>query len=380
MPENNKILLVSGGSGGHVFPAVALSGELKKRGYVVHLMTDNRGIYFSKNNLFDDIHEVPSFKIRLCNPIVFLHSMIFLWKGFVFSWRLMRKTKPKAVVGFGACSTLAPLFAAIILRIPTMIHEQNVVMGRANRLLSFGVKIVALGLFLQKKGHLSRKTVVTGNPVRPALLKASVIPYKASYSGEPFRLMIFGGSQGAKIFSEVVPKAIDLMPLEQRQRLVITQQVKLEEREEIQRKYDKIGLKVEISAFFENIEEYISSANLLICRSGASTVSEISVVGRPSILVPYPHAISHDQQFNAMFLQEGGGAEVLSQDSFTPERLAASISAAMEQPDRLIYMARQAAAKGNPGAITSLANVVELLARKEDVSSLRREGICKFHS
>ncbi|CAL9915154.1 UDP-N-acetylglucosamine--N-acetylmuramyl-(pentapeptide) pyrophosphoryl-undecaprenol N-acetylglucosamine transferase [Candidatus Liberibacter solanacearum] len=376
LAKKNAILLVAGGTGGHVFPAVALSHELKKRGYPVCLAIDHRAQCFVEDFPPEEIYVVPSFQIRLSNPVVIFRSLMVLWKGFIVSLRLIRKLKPKVIVGFGGYHTLSPMLAGIILQIPSMIHEQNAVMGRANRLLSWGVKVIAGGLLSSKKGFLSHKIIITGNPVRNAFIKMANIPYQASYSNQPFRLLIFGGSQGAKVFSDIIPKSIALIPKEQRQRLIITQQVKEDEKEIVQKIYDNLGLKAHISSFFKDIEKYIFEANLLICRSGALTVSEIAVIGRPVILIPYPHSINQDQLHNAWFLQEGGGAKVIIQNFLSPERLANEISSAMKNPESLVQMAKQVSMKGKYQAVLSLSDLVEQLARKESVSSLGRKYTC----
>ncbi|MBL0849316.1 MAG: undecaprenyldiphospho-muramoylpentapeptide beta-N-acetylglucosaminyltransferase [Candidatus Liberibacter ctenarytainae] len=377
MLQKDVILLVSGGTGGHVFPAVALVHELKKRGYIVYLITDRRTKFLVEELPSDSVYEISSSQINLSNPIVFYHSMVTLWKGLIDSLLLMRKLKPKVIVGFGGYTTVSPLLAAMILRISSMIHEQNVVMGRANRLLSLGVKVIARGLFSQKKGFLSRKVITTGNPIRDSFIKAAAIPYQLSHADKPFRLLIFGGSQGAKIFSEIIPQSISLLSFKQRQRLIIIQQVKEDERESVQKYYENLGVKYELSSFFHNLEEHIAAANLLICRSGALTVSEIAAIGRPSILIPYPYAVNQDQLFNAQLLQKDGGAEVIVQDSLSPKRLAKEISSAMEHPERLLRMAQQVFKKRSPEAVLLLSDVVEQLARGKVMStSLGRKGIC----
>ncbi|MBY7649860.1 MAG: undecaprenyldiphospho-muramoylpentapeptide beta-N-acetylglucosaminyltransferase [Candidatus Liberibacter europaeus] len=364
MSKNDVVLLVAGGTGGHVFPAIALSHELKKRGYTVCLATDSRAKHFSQKNFAGTIYEISSSKINLSNFANFFCSMAISWKGLIGSFFLIIKLKPKVIIGFGGYPTVFPLLIAIILRIPSIIHEQNVIMGRANRLLSLGVKVIAGGLFSKKKGFLSHKIIETGNPIRSSLMKMANIPYKSSGPNEPFRLLVFGGSQGAKIFSEVIPRSIALIPAKQRERLIITQQVREEEQEEVKKQYDHLGLTVHIASFFYDIDEHVAKANLLICRSGALTISEIAVMGRPAILIPYPYSVNNDQLLNAQFLQEGGGAEVITQDFLSPEKLAKSISYAMNHPDYLARMANNVSKKGKTDSVLLLSNIVDQILLK----------------
>ncbi|AHA27836.1 undecaprenyldiphospho-muramoylpentapeptide beta-N-acetylglucosaminyltransferase [Candidatus Liberibacter americanus] len=360
--KNDVVLLVAGGTGGHVLPAVSLSHELQKKGYNICLATDERAKNLAQKQFAGTIYVISAAQINFSSLFVLFRSIISLLKGLKESFVLIRKIKPKVIVGFGGYPTLSPMLAAIILRIPTVIHEQNVIMGRANRILSLGVKVVAGGLFCPKNGFLYDKVVVTGNPIRSSIIKRSNLPYKASTKLEPFHLFIFGGSQGAAILSDVVPKSIALLTLKQRQRLIITQQVRENEQNKVQKQYDLLGLKVKIAPFFYDIDEHIVNANLLICRSGALTVSEIAVIGRPSILIPYPNSGSNDQLLNAIFLQNGGGAEVITQDCLSPEILAKSISYCIDNPDYLVNMANSALSKGRPDAVLSLVNLIEKIA------------------
>ncbi|ACT57570.1 undecaprenyldiphospho-muramoylpentapeptide beta-N-acetylglucosaminyltransferase [Candidatus Liberibacter asiaticus] len=362
MSENNVILLVAGGTGGHVFPAVALSHELKNRGYAVYLITDRRARSFITDFPADSIYEIVSSQVRFSNPFVFWNSLVILWKAFIASLRLIKKLKPNVVVGFGGYHSISPLLAGMILRIPSMVHEQNVIMGKANRLLSWGVQIIARGLVSSQKKVLLRKIIVTGNPIRSSLIKMKDIPYQSSDLDQPFHLLVFGGSQGAKVFSDIVPKSIALIPEMQRKRLVIMQQVREDDKEKVQKQYDELGCKATLACFFKDIERYIVEANLLICRSGALTVSEIAVIGRPAILVPYPHSVDQDQLHNAYYLQEGGGAKVITENFLSPERLAEELCSAMKKPSCLVQMAKQVSMKGKPQAVLMLSDLVEKLA------------------
>ncbi|AGA64703.1 Undecaprenyl-PP-MurNAc-pentapeptide-UDPGlcNAc GlcNAc transferase [Liberibacter crescens BT-1] len=372
--KKNSILLVAGGTGGHLFPAEALSCELQNRGYCIHLVTDCRTKNFSANFSASTIHEIPSSQFSLLNPVILYNFIKFFLKGFFISFKIIRKIKPIAIIGFGGYPSLSPLFAGISLRIPSIIHEQNVIMGRANYLLSFFVRAIATGFFLKKNTFLNDKIIVTGNPVRASILKASSVSYQPSYPDQPFHLVIMGGSQGAQFFSKIVPLAISHIPSKHLKRLMITQQVRQEDIEEVQSHYNKLHLTAKISSFFVDIAEHIATAHLLICRSGASTVSEIAVIGRPSILVPYPYAVGKDQLANAMFLKDTGGAEVVMQSSLSPERLADILLSAMEEPERLMKMAKEAYKMGKPQSVDFLADVVEGISKGHKVSQLKRKN------
>ena len=205
------VLLAAGGTGGHVFPAEALAHELKARGYAVHLVTDSRAERFAGKFPADEIHVVPSATIGSKNPIAVVRSLWTLWTGMRAARRLISRIKPRIVVGFGGYPTLPPLLAATGLGVPSMLHEQNAVMGRANKALAKRVKAIAGGFLPEGEGPFADKIVTTGNPVRPAVLKAAETAYAPSGPGEPFRLVVFGGSQGALYFSAGIPNAVSLL-------------------------------------------------------------------------------------------------------------------------------------------------------------------------
>jgi UDP-N-acetylglucosamine--N-acetylmuramyl-(pentapeptide) pyrophosphoryl-undecaprenol N-acetylglucosamine transferase len=356
------ILLSAGGTGGHLFPAEALAHTLKAQGFRVELVTDARAERYAGSFPAAAVHVVRSATIGSRNPVAVARSLLTLVKGISEAKRLIRQLKPQVVVGFGGYPTLPPLYAATRLGVPTIIHEQNAVMGRANRLLASRVDAIAGGFLPEGKGEHAAKTVVTGNPVRPAVIEAAALPYSASRNGEPFRLVVFGGSQGARFFSEAMPAAIARLSPADAARLEVTQQARDEDLEALERSFTEMGVKAQVQPFFTDMAERIGRAHLVISRSGASTVSEISVIGRPSILVPYPHALDHDQAANAAALQAKGGAEVIRQDSLDAGRLAEMIGQAMQEPDRLAGVAARAQAAGNPQAAALLASMVAAIA------------------
>jgi UDP-N-acetylglucosamine--N-acetylmuramyl-(pentapeptide) pyrophosphoryl-undecaprenol N-acetylglucosamine transferase len=293
MEDKGLIVLAAGGTGGHLFPAEALGHELKARGYRVHLVTDSRAERFAGKFPADEIHVVPSATIGSKNPIALAKALLKLWSGMRAARSLFTKLKPKAVIGFGGYPTVPPLLASTTMKIPSLIHEQNAVMGRANKMLASRVQAIAGGFLPEGHGTHAAKTVVTGNPVRPGVISASGQAYVASGENDPFNLVVFGGSQGAQFFSSAIPSAICLLEDQYRKRLKVTQQARAEDQDAVTKSYDKLDLAADVSPFFGDMPKRIADANLVISRSGASTVSELAVIGRPAILVPYPYALDH---------------------------------------------------------------------------------------
>jgi UDP-N-acetylglucosamine--N-acetylmuramyl-(pentapeptide) pyrophosphoryl-undecaprenol N-acetylglucosamine transferase len=365
------ILLAAGGTGGHLFPAEALGHELKARGFSVHLVTDSRAERFAGKFPADEIHVVPSATFGSKNPIAMARTAWKLWTGLRAARKLISRLRPIAVVGFGGYPTVPPLMASTGMGVPTIIHEQNAVMGRANKALASRVQAIAGGFLPETTGTYAPKTVTTGNPVRPAVLEAANVPYVASRGTDPFRLVVFGGSQGAQFFSSAVPTALSLLDQSERDRLVVTQQARPEDQGRVGSCFGKLNSKVEISPFFPDMAKRLAAAHLVVCRSGASTVSEISVIGRPAILVPYPYALDHDQAANAAALVATGGAEVVAQSELSPERLSAMISSAMNEPERLEKTAAAAKRAGRPNAAIALADLVTAVAERKNIAEFK---------
>ncbi|ESY75912.1 undecaprenyldiphospho-muramoylpentapeptide beta-N-acetylglucosaminyltransferase [Mesorhizobium sp. M0051] len=366
------ILLAAGGTGGHLFPAEALAHELNERGWSVHLATDDRAERFAGHFPAAAVHPIQSATMGSKNPFALLGAFWKIWRGVRQASAIIARIKPDAVVGFGGYPTLPPLYAATRRKVPTLIHEQNAVMGRANRALAGRVDAIAGGFLPQDTSAAGAKTVTTGNPVRPAVLEAANTPYAASVGEQPFRLLVFGGSQGAQFFSDAVPGAIALLSDAQRKRLVITQQARADDVARVKAAYAALGVAVEVSPFFTDMAVRMAAAHLVISRSGASTVSEIAVIGRPALLVPYPHALDHDQAANAAALAAAGGGEVHPQSSLSPERIAALVGGLMDAPERLAAMAAGAKSAGRPDAARLLADLTEAIASKKAVSDFRK--------
>jgi len=366
------ILLAAGGTGGHLFPAEALAHELNERGWTVHLATDDRAERFAGHFPAAAVHPIQSATMGSKNPIAVLGAFWKIWRGVRQASAIIGRIKPDAVVGFGGYPTLPPLYAATRRKVPTLIHEQNAVMGRANRALAGRVHAIAGGFLPQDTSATGEKTVTTGNPVRPAVLEAAKTPYVASTAEEPFRLLVFGGSQGAQFFSDAMPGAIALLSDAQRKRLVITQQARADDVARVKAAYAALGVAVEVSPFFTDMAARMAAAHLVISRSGASTVSEIAVIGRPALLVPYPYALDHDQAANAAALAAAGGGEVHPQSTLSPERIATLVGGLMDNPERLASMAAGAKSAGRPDAARLLADLTEAIASRKTVTDFRK--------
>jgi len=370
MAGRGVILLSAGGTGGHLFPAEALAHELAARGWDVHLATDDRASRYA-DRFPGGVHAIRSATIGSKNPIALARAFWALWSGFRQASALIERLKPAAVIGFGGYPTLPPVFAATRRGVPTLLHEQNAVMGRANRALAARVTAIAGG-FLGETGPHAGKIVVTGNPVRPAVIEAAKMDYEQSGDGEPFNLLVFGGSQGAQFFSDAIPQAVALLPVDLRSRLRVTQQARAEDEPKVRAAYGALGLAAEISPFFTDMARRIGEAHLVISRAGASTVSEIAAIGRPAILVPYPHALDHDQAANAAALAGAGGAEVSYQATLSPEVIASKLTDYMTETQLCTDMAEAARQAGRPEATRLLADFAEAIASGESVSEFKR--------
>ncbi|MEO1198941.1 MAG: undecaprenyldiphospho-muramoylpentapeptide beta-N-acetylglucosaminyltransferase [Pseudomonadota bacterium] len=357
------ILLAAGGTGGHLFPAQALATVLRARGHTVHLMTDDRGDRYGMTFPADEIHLVKADTIRGRNPLALARTFFKLGRGFFQARGVLKRIKPSVVVGFGGYPTLPPIFAAKFLGIPAILHEQNAVMGRANRLLAPRVKKIATSF--PKVRNLSpedaEKCVQVGIPVREPVIAARETPYVTPQADGPFELLVFGGSQGARILSDVVPGAVARFDAERRARLRVTQQCREEDLDRVRFAYDAVDVKADLQPFFPDLPTRMARAHLVISRSGASTVAELGVIGRPSVLVPLPHALDNDQLMNAAALSSEGGAKMLQQQAMTPHTLADLLAELMDAPNRLTDMAAKARGFGNPHAADALADLVETL-------------------
>ncbi len=358
------ILLAAGGTGGHLFPAEALGVELMKRGLRVRLATDSRALRYSGLFSRDMIDVVPSETVRGRTPWSLAYTGIMLAAGTAVALNLMRKLRPAAVVGFGGYPTLPPLLAARLFGIPGIIHDSNAVLGRANRFLSGRADAIATSLpgVLDRDPALAAKTTTVGTPMRPAILAAAAVNYAAPEPAGAFRLLVVGGSQGARIMADIVPGAIERLEPSLWSRLILTQQVREEDMERVRAVYDRLKIKAELAPFFADLPAKLASHHLVVSRSGAGTVAELGAIGRPSILVPLPGSIDQDQFANAGVLAQVGGALRIPQAEFTSDRLAAEISALAADPAKLTAMAAAARTVGRLDAAQRLADLVMKVA------------------
>ena len=352
------VLVTAGGTGGHLFPAEALGSVLLQRGIAVHLATDRRAARFGGAFAEEAIHVVSSATLRARNPLALTRTAALLGAGFVQAWRLLGRLKPAAVVGFGGYPTIPPVLAATRRGVPTVIHDANAVIGRANRLLAPRVTAIATTFpdVFRDEPVLALKATLTGNPVRAPVVAAAATLYSAA--DDRFRILIFGGSQGARVMADIVPAAMLRLDAALRARLHVVQQARDEDVQRVREAYAGAAISADVAAFFTDLPARIAASHLIVARSGASTVAELAAIGRPSILVPLPHAIDQDQMANAAVLQKAGGALRIVQDDFTPERLAAEIAKLAGAPARLAGMAAAAKSLGRLDAADRLADLV----------------------
>jgi UDP-N-acetylglucosamine--N-acetylmuramyl-(pentapeptide) pyrophosphoryl-undecaprenol N-acetylglucosamine transferase len=356
-------VIAAGGTGGHLFPAQALAEVLSGRGWRVVLATDERTAGLAR-----DFPAAERLVFASGSPTgaiaARLRAALALMAGVVQARKALKRLRPTITVGFGGYPSVPPLVAARTLGVPYVIHEANAVMGRANVMLAGGARAIACAFptLLKASPRVRARAVVVGNPVRPAILALADRPYEAPAEGGPLRLLVTGGSQGARILSEVVPAAAAALPADTRSRLNVVQQARPEVLEAATAAYRDAAIAAEVAPFFADMAERLAAAHLIVARAGASTVGEIAVAGRPAVLVPLAQALDDDQGQNARLLAEAGAAVVLREADLSPASLAATLRALLGDPARLRRMALAARAVATPGAAESLADLVENIA------------------
>ena len=363
-PVRAPVLVAAGGTGGHLFPAEALAAALAGRGIAVHLATDGRAARYGGAFPEQSIHIVASATLRARNPIAFARTAMMLGLGLIQAWALLGRLKPAAVVGFGGYPTIPPVLAGVWRGVPSLIHDANAVIGRANRLLAPRVTAIATTFpdVFSAKPDLAAKATLTGNPVRRAVVAAAAATYPAP--GDPLRLLIVGGSQGARIMADVVPAAIAQLEAGLRARLALVQQAREEDLSRVREAYAHLAVAAEVAPFFSDLPARMAASHLVVARAGASTVAELAAIGRPAILVPLPHALDQDQFANAGVMERAGGAIRLVQEAFTAPRLASEIAALAAAPQRLTEMAAAAKSVGRLDAADRLADLVLTVAAR----------------
>ncbi|MEO1291623.1 MAG: undecaprenyldiphospho-muramoylpentapeptide beta-N-acetylglucosaminyltransferase [Pseudomonadota bacterium] len=364
--ETSRLLVIAaGGTGGHMFPAQALAQEMLRRGWRVALSSDDRGLRYAGG--FPDAvtrREVTAATFARGGLIGKAAVPFKILSGISETVEWFRQEKPAVVAGFGGYPSLPALGAAWRLGLPRLIHEQNGVLGRVNRLFAARVDALACGVDPVTNAPAGAQRVFTGNPIRDTARALASAAYAPPDNGGPIRLLIFGGSQGASIFADRVPPALAQLPSSMRDRLVVTQQVREPELEAVTEAYRAAGIRVELSPFFSDMPNRIAEAHLVICRAGASTIAEVTAIGRPSVLAPYPAAMDDHQSANARSLVERHAALLVPDAEMTPEHLVSLIGPLLSDPHRLQRMALAAQQLGKPHAAEDLADLVERLSRK----------------
>jgi len=356
-------VIAAGGTGGHMFPAEALARELGARGWRIVLATDTRGAAYAEDFPADERLALDAATFKMGDPIGMTRGGLRILNGVTRARAAFRRLKPSVVVGFGGYPSLPALLAAPSVKAPTVIHEQNAVLGRVNRYLAPRAAAVACAFPTLEKASpkVRAKVSVVGNPIRPDIKALADRPYPDPGAGN-VRILVTGGSQGARLLSEATPAAIAMLPEDTRYRLHVTQQTRPEAMDDARRVYANALVDVELAPFFRNIGQRLATTHLVIGRAGASTVCELAVVGLPSVLVPLAIAMDDHQSFNARLLVDAGAAEAIPEKAFTPDRLAEVLGRLLSDPQELGRRAAAARAVAKPDAAERLADLVEQVA------------------
>ncbi|WP_129791620.1 undecaprenyldiphospho-muramoylpentapeptide beta-N-acetylglucosaminyltransferase [Sphingosinicella sp. CPCC 101087] len=357
-------VLAAGGTGGHMMPAHALAEELMTRGHRVALITDDRGARIP--GLFEkvQVHVLPAGRLA-GGPAGWVRAVRAILTGRSMALRLYETFRPSAVIGFGGYPAFPALLAARRNRIPTLIHEQNAVLGRVNRLVAARVDAIATSYPNVERlpAAAKERAEFVGNPVRDEVLALREQPFPPLGPDGIFRLLVTGGSQGASVLSEVVPEGLALLPEHFRRRLQVTQQCRAEDIDEVRERYAGLGIPADLATYLPDMPDRLAWAHLVIGRAGASTIAELTVAGRPAILIPLPTATDDHQTANAREMARAGGARMIAQTRFTPIELAKQMQKLALDPDALANAAARARALGKPDAARALADLVERVGR-----------------
>lgn len=357
--QDKLVVLAAGGTAGHMFPARALAEELLQRGCRVALVTDSRGGGFGDALSQVETHFVSATALMGGGVMRKAKGALDLTLGYLQARRLLRRLRPAAAVGFGGYASVPTIFAASRLRSRIVLHEQNQVVGRANRLLAARADAIASS-FPQLTGLTEaqqQRVVLTGNPVRADIAAVGERDYRLPEGSAPFVILVTGGSQGARAFNELLPAAVARLPQEQRARLKVVQQVRGDDLDSVSARYDESGVRCELRGFFDDMPQRLAAAHLVVCRSGASTVTELAAAGRPGLFIPYPFAADDHQTGNARAMAEAGGGWLMPQRELSAELLAEKLQSLLEEPALLedaAGMARAAAVLGAAGRLADL--------------------------
>ncbi|WP_313442693.1 undecaprenyldiphospho-muramoylpentapeptide beta-N-acetylglucosaminyltransferase [Novosphingobium sp.] len=368
-------VLAAGGTGGHLIPAFALAAELDRRGHHVALITDERGAAIPGKPDYLPAHVLPQGRIAGKNPLNWLKGLKGILSGRAMALRLFESFEPTAVVGFGGYPALPTMLAANSAKIPAILHEQNSVLGRVNRY--FAGKVNAIATAFADVDRLdpkfADKVTLVGNPVRDEVLALRDAPFPEFTDDSLLRILVTGGSQGARVLSEVVPDGLAMLPPALRSRLQVIQQCRPEDIEAVRARYAGHGIPAELATYFEDMAERLAGAHLFIGRSGASTIAELTAVGRPAILVPLPIATDDHQAANTREIVAAGGARAIRQESFTATTLAKQIQAMAQHPETLANAAHASWNCGYPNAASDLADLVESFGAAPIMDVIRME-------
>ena len=373
--SSRHYVLAAGGTGGHILPAFALASELERRGHHVALITDERGAQIPGKPDFLTAHILPAGRFGR-NPLQWLKGARAVWEGRRMALRLFRNFQPSAVVGFGGYPSFPAILGSTAAGIPTIVHEQNAVLGRVNRFFAGRVDAIATAYpDVQRldKAH-DGKTYLVGNPVRAEVLALREEPFPAYGEDGLLRVLVTGGSQGARILSQVVPDGLAMLPPAIRQRLQVTQQCRPEDLDAVRERYRSHGIPAELATYFEDMQARLADTHLFIGRAGASTIAELTAVGRPAILIPLPIATDDHQAFNAREMAKAGGARMIRQERFESEELARQISVLADDPQGLANAAHAAWNCGRPKAVEDLADLVESFGGADMMDVIRVGG------
>lgn len=354
-------VLAAGGTGGHLIPAFALAAELERRGHRVELVTDRRGAAIPGKPVTLPAHVLPAGRLEGRNPLNWIRALVAIRQGRRMARDLFGRTQPAAVIGFGGYPALPALLAARTMGIACIIHEQNAVLGRVNRFLATRADAIATAYARVDRltAKLRPKVHLVGNPVRDDVLRLREQPFPSFAGNGPLRVLVTGGSQGARVLSQVVPDGLALLPPALIARLQVTQQCRPEDIDAVRAYYAAHGIPAELGTYFENMAERLADAHLFIGRAGASTIAELTAVGRPAVLVPLAIATDDHQAANAREMVAAGGARAIRQDQFTAAELAAQILSLVQPPATLDVAAHAAWNCGYPDAARDLADLVE---------------------
>lgn len=350
------VIVTTGGSGGHIFPAQAIAAALEEQSFEVAFVTDKRG------QAFQGARHIRTYRLMAehvmgRSPLRKLAAVFKLYCGAVQALFLLRRLKPAAVVGVGGYASVPAALAAELMRIPVMLHEQNAVLGRANRLLAAGATLIATSFAPTARLPAATPALCVGMPARPGIMARADAPYPPA--DREIRLLIFAGSQGARFFSTRLPEALLRLPADLRGRIRLTQQVRAEDKEAVEARYQTAGFKrVVLKSFFDDMPELLERSHLVIARAGASTLTELMIIGRPAILIPLPGAADGHQLENAKIFRDAGAGWLAAEADFDPQAVAERIQSLLTQPEQLAQAGRQAHLLAKPQAAETLAQAV----------------------